>query len=238
MQRASPSSSGMVDPARVRRVEKVNGVYPKVKQEVKSENSGCVVYWMSRDQRVRDNWALLYAQERACEVRKPLVVIFNVVPKFLEASARQFGFMLKGLAGVEKYLRDVGIPFFLLTGDPVVNVPDFVCEHQASLLVTDFSPLRTPIAWKRGVASKISCEVDEVDAHNIVPVWCASPKIEYAARTIRPKITKQLPRFLVKFPKLETPHPYAWAGSMPKNVDWAAVDASLEIDRRVPEVKM
>ena len=26
---------------------------------------GPVVYWMSRDQRVRDNWALLYAQELA-----------------------------------------------------------------------------------------------------------------------------------------------------------------------------
>ena len=192
---------------------------------------------MSRDQRVKDNWALLHAQERALHVKKPLVVVFNVVPKYLEATVRQFGFMLKGLAEVEKDLRNAGIPFFFLTGDPVVNVPRFVCEHQASLLVTDFSPLRTGRAWKRGVAAKVSCDVDEVDAHNIVPVWCASPKIEYGARTIRPKINKQLPRFLIKFPKLETPHPYAWAGSLPKDVDWSAVDDSLEIDRRVPEVE-
>ncbi len=27
--------------------------------------TGPVVYWMSRDQRVTDNWALLYAQELA-----------------------------------------------------------------------------------------------------------------------------------------------------------------------------
>lgn len=26
-------------------------------------SGGAVVYWMSRDQRVADNWALLYAQE-------------------------------------------------------------------------------------------------------------------------------------------------------------------------------
>ena len=192
---------------------------------------------MSRDQRVKDNWALLHAQERASDAKKPLVVVFNVVPKYLEATVRQLGFMLKGLAEVEKDLKSAGIPFFLLTGDPVVNVPRFVCEHQASLLVTDFSPLRTGRAWKRGVASKVSCDVDEVDAHNIVPVWCASSKIEYGARTIRPKITKQLPRFLVKFPKLETPHPYAWSGSLPEDVDWSAVDDSLEIDRHVPEVK-
>jgi deoxyribodipyrimidine photo-lyase len=28
----------------------------------------------------------------------------------------------------------------------------------------------------------------EVDAHNVVPVWVASDKREYGARTIRPKV--------------------------------------------------
>ena len=36
----------------------------------------------------------------------------------------------------------------------------------------------------------------EVDAHNIVPVWEASQKREYGARTIRTKIHKHLPEFL------------------------------------------
>jgi len=35
---------------------------------------GPVVYWMSRDQRVRDNWALLYAQELALNLGRPLGV--------------------------------------------------------------------------------------------------------------------------------------------------------------------
>lgn len=34
------------------------------------ENSGPVVYWMSRDQRVHDNWALLFAQISAVEKKK------------------------------------------------------------------------------------------------------------------------------------------------------------------------
>ena len=169
-------------------------------------------------------------------MQKPLAVVFNVVPKFLEASARQFGFMLKGLAEVEKRLRDVGVPFFLLTGDPVETVPRFVRKQHASLLVTDFSPLRTPLAWKRGVAAKVHCDMDEVDAHNIVPVWCASPKIEHGARTFRMKINKLLPRFLVDFPTFKTPHPYPWTGPLPAEVDWVAVDKSLEIGRSVPEV--
>lgn len=47
----------------------------------------------------------------------------------------------------------------------------------------------------------------QVDAHNIVPCWVASPKLEYAARTIRGKITKLLPEFLTDFPLIEK-HPH------------------------------
>ena len=45
---------------------------------------GPVIYWMSRDQRAEDNWALLYAQEQAIAHRLPLVVCFLLVPEFLE----------------------------------------------------------------------------------------------------------------------------------------------------------
>lgn len=41
-----------------------------------------------------------------------------------------------------------------------------------------------------------------MDAHNIVPAWVASDHEETAAKTIRPKITKLLPRYLVEFPTL------------------------------------
>ena len=40
-----------------------------------------------------------------------------------------------------------------------------------------------------------STPMHEVDAHNVVPCWEVSPKREYAARTIRNKIHKQLPEF-------------------------------------------
>ena len=49
---------------------------------------GCVVYWMSRDQRVDDNWALLKAQALAVELGLPLRVCFVLAPKFLEATLR------------------------------------------------------------------------------------------------------------------------------------------------------
>ncbi len=61
---------------------------------------GPVIYWMSRDQRINDNWALLFAQELALENKKPLVVVFSLVPEFLSATIRHYGFMLKGLQEV------------------------------------------------------------------------------------------------------------------------------------------
>jgi deoxyribodipyrimidine photo-lyase len=48
----------------------------------------------------------------------------------------------------------------------------------------------------------VNCCLIQVDAHNVVPVWVASDRLEYAARTIRPKIHAQLKRYLTEFPTL------------------------------------
>jgi deoxyribodipyrimidine photo-lyase len=61
------------------------------------DSMGGILYWMSRDQRVQDNWALLYAQRLALKLKRPLHVCFCLVPKFLGATIRHFGFMLKGI---------------------------------------------------------------------------------------------------------------------------------------------
>ena len=61
--------------------------------------AGPVIYWMSRDQRAKDNWALLHAQGRALQLGRPLVVVFCLSPAFLGAMHRQYDFMLRGLEG-------------------------------------------------------------------------------------------------------------------------------------------
>jgi deoxyribodipyrimidine photo-lyase len=72
-------------------------------------------------------------------------------------------------------------------GDPTVNIPRLVKDSKAGLLITDFSPLRLGVEWRKQVADNLPAGVafHEVDAHNVVPVWEASPKREYGARTIR-----------------------------------------------------
>ena len=139
---------------------------------------------MSRDQRVNDNYALLYAQGIASSKNVPLRVVFNLVPTFLEATIRQYGFMVKGLQEVEEQLREKNIPMHLLMGDPTVNVPRFATENNAFTVVADFGPLRVSRAWVTSVAASLDDSSNarkiplvQVDAHNVVPCWEASPKL-------------------------------------------------------------
>jgi deoxyribodipyrimidine photo-lyase len=198
------------------------------------KKAGPVVYWMSRDQRVRDNWALLFAQELALEEKAPLAVVFCLVPDFLDATMRQYGFMLKGLQEVERNLAEKNIPFFLLRGSPASEIPRFVRKYSVGTLVTDFDPLRIKREWKQTVVEEIGIPFYEVDARNIFPCWIASPKQEYGAYTLRPKITRALPEFLEDFPRLKK-HPISWKGKTGK-IGWGEVEKALRVDRTVPEV--
>jgi deoxyribodipyrimidine photo-lyase len=194
---------------------------------------GTVIYWMQRDQRVHDNWALIYAQEKAIEKNSSLYVVFNLIPNFLEATIRQYGFMLKGLEEVEHELSKYNIPFYVTFGKPGESIPRFVQRVNASILVTDFNPLKVVNKWKESVANKIKIPFHEVDAHNIVPCWAASSKLEFAAYTIRPKIYKMLPDFLDEFPNLEKMKP---AQNKLDKIDWDTLKEKLKINFSVPEV--
>jgi deoxyribodipyrimidine photo-lyase len=197
-------------------------------------HGGPVLYWMSRDQRSEDNWALLHAQRLARQSKAPLAVVFCLVPEFLGATARHYGFMLRGLREVEEALERKGISFFLLPGEPGEVLPAFIRKTRAGSLVTDFDPLRVKRRWKGEVAEKISIPFHEVDAHNVVPCWSASTKQEYGARTIRPKIRKMLADYLHDFPRL-TKHPHAWRERR-RPVDWERTLRTLAVDGSVPEV--
>ena len=96
-------------------------------------------------------------------------------------------------------------------------------ECGASLLVTDFSPLREIRTCKDKICKKVSDSVTihEVDAHNVVPLWVASEKLEYSARTLRGKVNKLLPEYLIDFPLLQSPY-QKWAGTNPM-IDWDSV---------------
>ncbi len=194
--------------------------------------TGPIIYWMSRDQRANHNWALLHAMDIAKNLRSEVVVVFCLVPGFLNANWRQYDFMLKGLEEVERDLQEKNISFYLLTGEPGQEIPEFIGQKHASALVTDFDPLKIKRQWKEEVENKISIPFHEVDAHNIVPCRHVSNKKEFGAYTLRPKIRKHLDAFLIPFPGFEKAKTL---GGKPKN-DWAKIRDGLRVDKSLAPV--
>ncbi|MEA4858410.1 MAG: deoxyribodipyrimidine photo-lyase [Solidesulfovibrio sp.] len=197
-------------------------------------NPGPVVYWMHRDQRAADNWALLAAADLAKASGAPLLVAFALAPTFPGATRRAYAFLLAGLAETEGDLRAAGIPLALLTGDPAATVPAFLRGLGAGTCVTDFDPMPVMAGWRQAVAAGFDGALLEVDAHNVVPCRIASDKREYAAATLRPKIHRRLAEFLEPFPELPTFPEANLAGFAP--VDWAAAGATVAADPGVGPV--
>uniref|UniRef100_A0A3Q4GS87 Deoxyribodipyrimidine photo-lyase n=1 Tax=Neolamprologus brichardi TaxID=32507 RepID=A0A3Q4GS87_NEOBR len=136
---------------------------------------------------------------------------------------------------MEVECEQLNIQFHLLHGAPGKVLPGFVSDHSFGAVVTDFSPIREPLQWLEDVKKKLPKDIPfiQVDAHNIVPCWVASPKQEYSARTIRGKITNLLSEFLTDFPLVDA-HPHT-ATRTAKGVDWDKTLASLDVDRNVKE---
>jgi len=211
-----------IDERRVRRLNQLE------------DRHGTVIYWMSRDQRVRHNWALLFACQKANQLCQPLEVVFTLAPGFLGAPMRHYDFMFRGLREVERGLRELGVPMTVLYGEPGETLPEYAASRNVGAVVTDFSPLKLVRGWKQEVAPRLSCAFYEVDAHNIVPCWLASPKQEYAARTIRPKLNALREEFLTDFPEPELQHQ---PDKLPPPVEWGAMETLLKIDRSIKAVQ-
>jgi deoxyribodipyrimidine photo-lyase len=194
---------------------------------------GPVIYWMSRDQRVDDNWALLWAQQEALVHARALMVVFCLVPDYPGANLRHYGFMLRPLKQLQERLHAHRIAFLMLEGDPVERLAALVKEQDARSLVYDFDPLKIKRRWQRQLIAKINIPLYEVDAHNIIPVWITSEKKEYAAYTIRPKINRLLDDYLTTIPALQK-HPYP-CPSIPAEIDCKHLLETVS-DKSVSEV--
>ena len=192
-----------------------------------------VLYWMSRDKRVDDNWALLAAQSVALNNKVPLIVCFQYFGRFPEANIRQYGFLLKGLLELKNKLEGLNIEFILSQGRASEVIPRIIDDKLVGTIITDYSPLRVYKKRVSKVLNQTKVPFYQIDAHNIVPVWKASSKKEYAAYTIRKKIHNNLDQFLTDYPSL-IKHPY---GNIRENdILYDNIVNGLKIDFSVQEV--
>jgi deoxyribodipyrimidine photo-lyase len=161
---------------------------------------------MSRDQRAENNHALWVAAELSARHNLPLFVYFHGYLKKSVRIRQQFDFMYEGLYEVQEQLKSLGIPLIVTTGDLVSTLKEIDTEYSPHTWIMDFHSL---VGFKRNIESlkKVSkATIIAVDTHNVVPVFVASQKQEWAAYTLRPKIHKLLPHFLKPLPQLPNFH--------------------------------
>ena len=196
-----------------------------------------VLYWMQGSQRTEYNHALEHAIQQANELKKPLLVAFGLMDDYPEANLRHYHFMLEGLQDVEAALEKRKIKFVVQRGAP--DEVALKLSRNASLVVCDRGYLRLQRRWHEHVAEAAPCKVVQVESDVVVPVELASQKKEHAARTLRPRLTKHLDRFLVELPETKLKH-----GSLGLDVsgeDLTDLDkllGKLKLEQQVAPVKL
>jgi deoxyribodipyrimidine photo-lyase len=195
-------------------------------------NSDYVIYWMQAAQRTEYNHALEYAILRANRLSRPLIVYFGLTSDFPEANARHYYFMLEGLKEVQTALTARNILMVIRNESPVqgiINLAERACE-----VVVDRGYLKVQREWRETAAGKISCPLTQVETDVIVPLEEASAKEEYSAATMRPKIIRQLARYLVTVEEQEpTINSTNLVLDSLNMLDIKGIFASLKIDRTV-----
>lgn len=201
----------------------------------KESGGDYVLYWMQQSQRAEENHALEYAIQEANRREKMVVVGFVLTENYPDANLRHFTFMLEGLQETEKTLADRGIGMIFRVGNPVAEILDM--GRNAFMIVCDCGYLRHQREWRRILARDSDCPVVQVETDVVVPIEQVSDKAEYAAYTIRPKITRCLEEYLVPVERLDVNVPSLAIPPEPVGLDNInTLLSTLKIDDSIPAV--
>jgi len=204
-------------------------------KDVPRPDGDYVLYWMQESQRAEQNEALEFAIQQANAQSVPLLACFGLTDDYPDANLRHYTFMLEGLRETAEALARRGIKLVLQRGSPAEVA--LALGKRATMIVCDRSYLRTQRGWRSEVVEAANCPVFQVEDNAVVPVEVASPKREYAARTIRPKLQKQCDRFLVELEPTALAHPSLDLPIQGEPLDdLASLLNELKIDRTVGAV--
>ncbi len=161
----------------------------------------CVVYWMQRAQRGVDNHAVNLAVKIANELDLPLVVYFAGISNFPHANLRHYVFLQQGLPDIEQELAKRNIAFVMRRA-PHESHLRFLHDVGAAVCIGDENPMREPERWRRELAERLTIPFWTVDTDVVIPSMLIE-KAQYGAYTIRPRLYRLLPEYLVPY---QNPH--------------------------------
>lgn len=152
-----------------------------------------VLYWMQSTHRLDENWGLRAAIRTANRVNRPLVIHQGLDPTFRHASDRHHTFILQGARDTARHAEQLGLHYqFVLRRrrDDDRRVVDRLAAR-AYTVFTDLFPTAGIRERSERFAARVNCRVFAVDSVCTVPSGVFT-KPEFAARTIRPKLARQL----------------------------------------------
>ena len=168
----------------------------------KPVNTGArfVLYWMQMFKRTSHNHALRWAIRKANELTLPLVVYEGLKYNYPWANDRLHTFILEGIEEKRNEFERLGIRYIFYLQEDAGSLKNTVAAlaKDAALIVTDDFPCFIIPGHNRRVADFADIVVHAVDSNGIIPL-SKFDKEEYAAYTIRPKINKLLPAYLIPF---------------------------------------
>ncbi len=193
----------------------------------------CVVYWMQRAQRGIDNHAVNLGVECANLLGLPLVVYFAGISNFPHANLRHYVFLNQGLPDIEIDLAARNISFVFRRA-PHESHERLFADVGAAMVLGDENPMRAPESWRKHLAKVLRVPFWTVDTDVVIPSKLIE-KAQYGAYTIRPRLYRLLPEYLVPYENPRAEH--AWerptnfhADSVHEDMtrDWKDFDRSVE----------
>ena len=162
----------------------------------------CVVYWMQRAQRGRDNHALDKAVEVANALGLPCVAYFAGIKNFPHANLRHYAFLNQGLAEIEEECAERGVGFVMRRADDAAPGREdhlrFFAEVEAAMVIGDENPMRVPEQWRVMIANALGRQTIPfwtIDTDVVVPSKLLE-KAQFSAAVARPRLYRALPEFL------------------------------------------
>jgi deoxyribodipyrimidine photo-lyase len=202
-----------------------------------------VLYWTQMNRRAAWNHALAYAIDLANERDLPLLVYEGLTCTYKHANDRLHTFMLQAVPENAKAFRELhaGYFFYLRVRRSSPNDVFYRLAERAACVVTDDYPTFIAAGHNQTVPKKVGVAYYAVDSSCVVPMSVHDHRA-YGAYTIRPKIRRELPKYLT--PVEYAPLKHRWSDrllpdglaelrSEPSPASIPELVASCEIDHSI-----
>jgi deoxyribodipyrimidine photo-lyase len=193
----------------------------------------CIVYWMQRAMRIRDNPALNVAIEAGNILGLPVAIYFGVIPNYPNANLRHYHFLQQGFRDVTEDASELGVAFVVRR--PPDTFEAFLEEVEAAMLIGDENPCREPERWRQVLARRLKIPYWTVDADVVVPSRIFNRSF-VLLHHFRPHLKAELPKYLVDPSTAKPAKP--WKAENPRSFD-LAIDITTgftKLDRSVKPV--